>query len=247
LRFQQTALSGLTADSGSGTPESFANACKKIEIWGEQATEDSCGLHDIQSVFRLALQQYVGDGGLEARNAIQLLRTIFSFYKELKGRWSKAVKAIWKKTVGDESMPIDVFNTTKEIPQDLLKAMQEPPIKRWWKIAVLACKAQRYLPFFVKMAKRVRNMTTSKEKENTIASNHLLLASSDWIVADVMLIASLSQLFLNNHMKWYQGVDPNIGRPGFLTFHRAVRYFLMLEDLLEAERSWETHELFNEF
>ncbi len=149
----------------------------------------------------MALQQYVGDGGLEARNAIQLLHTIFSFYKELKGRWSKAVKAIWKKTVGDESMPIDVFNTTKEIPQDLLKAMQEPLIIRWWTIAVLACKERRYLPFFIKMAIGVRNMTTTKEKENTIASNLLWLASSDWIVADVMLIASLSQLFLNKHMK----------------------------------------------
>jgi hypothetical protein len=52
----------------------------------------------------------------------------------------------------------------------------------------------------------------TKEKENRIMSNILALASSDWIVADVMLIASLSKLFLNNHMKWYQGVaDPNIG------------------------------------
>jgi hypothetical protein len=97
------------------------------------------------------------------------------------------------------------------------------------------------------MAKGVRNMTTTKEKENTITSNLLSLASLAWIVADVMLIASLSKLFLNNHMKWYQGVDTNIGRPGFLAFHRAVRYFLMLEDLREAERSWETHGLFQLF
>jgi hypothetical protein len=244
-------LSGLTADSGSGTPESFANACKKIEIWGERATEDSCGLHDLQSVFRLALQQYVGEGGLDARNAIQLLHTIFSFYKELKGRWSKAAKAVWKKQRGDEQgddtiMLEDAF-AVDEIPRDLLKAMQEPLITRWWTIAVLAVKAQRYLPFFIKMAKGVRNMTTTKEKENTIASNLLSLAASAWIVADVMLIASLSKLFLNNHMKWYQGVDPNIGQPGFLAFHRAVRYFLMLEDLEAAESSWETHGLFQLF
>jgi hypothetical protein len=50
-----TNLSDLTAGSGSGTPESFANVYK-IEIWGERATEDSCGLHDLQSIFRLALQ-----------------------------------------------------------------------------------------------------------------------------------------------------------------------------------------------
>jgi hypothetical protein len=45
-------------------------------------------------------------------------------------------------------------------------------------------------------------------------------------------------------MKWYQGVDPNIGQPSFLAFHCAVHYFLMLEDLEEAESSWETHGLF---
>jgi hypothetical protein len=67
-------LSGLTADSGSGTPESFTNACKKIEIWGERVTEDSCGLHNLQSVFRLAVQQYIGEGGLkQAQNAIHFL------------------------------------------------------------------------------------------------------------------------------------------------------------------------------
>ena len=239
-------LNSLTADSGSGTPESFAGSCRKIHIWGERATEDSCGLHDLQSVFRLALQQYVGEGGLESRNAIQLLHTIYSFYKELKGRWTKAVRAVWKKVYGEE-MPDDALDAVEDIPKDLLKAMQEPLITRWWTIAVLACKARRYLVFFVKMAKGVRNMTTTKEKENTIASNLLSLASSEWIVADVMLIASLSKLFLNNHMKWYQGADPNIGRPGFLVFHRAVRYFLQLEDLQDAERSWETHELFREF
>jgi hypothetical protein len=97
------------------------------------------------------------------------------------------------------------------------------------------------------MAKGIRNMTTTKAKGNTIVLNLLLLASSNWILADVMLIASLSQPFLNNHMKWYQGLDPNISRLGFLAFHGAVQYFLMLEDLLEAERSWETHKLFDEF
>jgi hypothetical protein len=218
-------------------------AFKKIDIWHATATADSCGLHDLQSVFRLALQQHVGDGGLETRNATQLLHATFSFYEEMNGRWSKAVKAIWKKLHGDET-----FDSLKGMPKDLLKATQEPLITRWWTTATLALKARRHLPFFVKMAKAVQNSMTTKLKENTIASNLLSLASLDWIVADVMLVASLSELFLlNNHMKWCQGADPNIGRPGFLAFHRAVRRFLQLEDSQEAERSWETHELFHEF
>jgi hypothetical protein len=119
-----TELSGLVAGSGSGTPESFANACKKIEIWGEQATEDSCGLHDLQSLFRLALQQYVGDGGLEARNVIQLLHTIFSFYKEVRMKLlgvtkNKKVLTWWMMDQQDKSEGTTVgrrnFSTSSEL------------------------------------------------------------------------------------------------------------------------------------
>jgi hypothetical protein len=70
-------INGSTSDSGAGTPESYANACAKIGIWHLQGIADSCGLHDLQSVFRLAMQQFVGEGGLDARNAIQLLHTVF--------------------------------------------------------------------------------------------------------------------------------------------------------------------------
>jgi hypothetical protein len=75
-----------------------------------------------------------------------------------------------EKNQGDKIMPEDIFDaTTKDILRDLLKAMQEQLITRWWMIAVLATKAQRDLPFFIKMVKLVRNMMTTKEKENMIA------------------------------------------------------------------------------
>jgi hypothetical protein len=79
-------LHGSTSDSGAGTPESYANACAKIGIWHALGMSDSCGLLDIQSVFRLSMQQSVGEGGLDARNAIQLLHTVFSLYLVLKSR-----------------------------------------------------------------------------------------------------------------------------------------------------------------
>jgi hypothetical protein len=46
----------------------------------------------------------------------------------------------------------------------------------------------------------------------------LSLASSEWIVADVYFISGIAKGWLNPHMKWYQGTDSNIGRPGFLSF-----------------------------
>jgi hypothetical protein len=64
--------------------------------------------------------------------------------------------------------------------------------------------------------------TKTDQKENIITSNLLSLASFDWIVADIQLIAGVAESWLNPHMRWYQGSDPNIGLTGFLSFHRQV-------------------------
>jgi hypothetical protein len=71
-------LRGSTSDSGAGTPESWLKALEKEGLWEDVSMEDSCGIHDLQSVFHLAMQHFVGEGNLEKRNAIQLLHTIAS-------------------------------------------------------------------------------------------------------------------------------------------------------------------------
>jgi hypothetical protein len=48
-------------------------------------------------------------------------------------------------------------------------------------------------------------------------------------------------------MRWYQGSDPNVGIPGFLSFHRQIGYFLMLEDLKKIEVSWREMDKFAPF
>jgi hypothetical protein len=65
----------------------------------------------------------------------------------------------------------ETFDVVEDAPKDLLQATQEPLlITRWWTIAILAVKCRRHLPFFIKMAKGVRNRITTKQKENMIAS-----------------------------------------------------------------------------
>jgi hypothetical protein len=105
----------------------------------------------------------------------------------------------------------------------------------------------KYLDFFLLMAKACCNMTKTDQKDNIIASNLLSLASSDWIVADIYLIAGVAKSWLNPHMRWYQGSDRHIGTPWFLCFHRQVRYFLMLEDLKKIEESWREMDEFAAF
>jgi hypothetical protein len=91
---------------------------------------------------------------------------------------------------------------------------------------------------FLLMAKACCNVTKIDQKENIRASNLLSLASSDWIIANIYLIAGVAKSWLNLLMWWYQGLDLNVGTPGFLFFYRQVQYFLMLEDLEKIEDSW---------
>jgi hypothetical protein len=55
-------FSGTTVDSGAGTPESMATSLDKVDLWDEDAMEDSCGLHDLQSIIRLPIKAYIGKG-----------------------------------------------------------------------------------------------------------------------------------------------------------------------------------------
>jgi hypothetical protein len=90
-------------------------------------------------------------------------------------------------------------------------------------------------------------MTNTDQKENIIASNLLSLASSEWIVANTYFIAGIAKSWLNPHMKWYQGTDPNIGEPGFLPFHQSVRFFLMTQDIDDICSNWRTNKFFVKF
>jgi hypothetical protein len=207
---------------------------------------DSCGAHGIQSVFRLAMIQFVGEGGLDSRNAIQLLHTVFSLYLVLKSRWKRVVGLVWKKIHANKQMPDNLLDSI-EAPKALVKAMQEPLVTRWWTIGSLAILTTKHLDFFLLLAKGVCSITNTDVQENIIASNLLSLASSEWIVADAYFIAGIAKDWLNWHMKWYQGTDANIGRPGFLSFHRSVRYFLMVDDVDQIRRDWKTKEVFEKF
>ena len=148
-------INGSTRNSGAGTPESYANACTKVGIWHKQGMSDSCGAHDIQSVFRLAMIQFVGEGGLDSRNAIQLLHTVFSLYLVLKSRWKRVVGLVWKKIHANEQMPDDLLDSI-EAPKDLVKAMQEPLVTRWWTIGSLAILTTKHLALFLLLTKGVR-------------------------------------------------------------------------------------------
>jgi hypothetical protein len=189
---------------------------------------------------------FVGEGGFDSRNTIQLIHTVFFSLPCLEIQVEESGRVSMEEMHANEQMPVDLLDSV-EAPKDLVKAMQEPLVTRWWTIGNLAILTTKHLDFFLLLAKGVCNITNTDVREDKIASNLLSLASSEWIVADVHFIAGIAKDWLNPHMKWYQDIDANIGRPGFLSFHRSVRYFLMVDHVGRIRRDWKTNKVFENF
>ena len=157
-----------------------------MKIYSQYAEDHSCGIHDIQSVFRLATQHCIGEGGLDAENAIQLLHTLYSMFLQNRSYWSELVSEIYNKLESDEE------GIQKEIPKDLCKAVQEPLITRWWTQSVLASLYTKYSKVYNATAQATVNSTTTAEKTNKISSNLMRMADDNWIVADVFFLSGVS-------------------------------------------------------
>jgi hypothetical protein len=114
FRRNNSTIDGATVDSGQGTPESFRAACSKLNICSIDCAFDSCGIHDIQSVFRLPMLYCVGEGGLNNNNAVQFLHTLFSLFDESRSYWKDIVQSLFEEVYDEEI-----------IPKELLLAMQE--------------------------------------------------------------------------------------------------------------------------
>jgi hypothetical protein len=208
---------------------------------------DSCALHDIQSVLGWRCNStWVKEDWMQEMLSDCYI-PFFSLYHELQPRWKRIVKLVWEKThETQEEMPADFINSI-EAPKDLLKVMQEALVTCWWTIGSLAILTAKHLQFFMLLAKGICNMTKTIKKDKVVTSNLLLLASSEWIVGDVFFIAAIAKSWLNPHMKFFQGPDPNVGEPGFLSYHPQVHFFLMMEDINRMKRNWRGHKAFSKF
>ena len=109
--------------------------------------------------------------------------------------WKRVVGLVWKKIHANEQMLDDLLDSI-EAPKDLVKAIQELLVTRWWTIGSLAILTTKHLDFFLLLAKGVCNITNTDVRENIIASNLLSLASTEWIVADVYFTAGIAKDWL---------------------------------------------------
>lgn len=244
-------LLSLGRDSGGGTSETtlsaiFEQGANYFDATSNtDASPESCGLHDIQSIVRLPLTTYIGKGGLGKNDAPQYLHTLYSVQKYLRteGKWTAIAKSVYKEVRASQNLP------PADLPKELGKALQQPIVTRWWTVGNAAHTVAKNLDFFILLAKKVAVRFVSGTKIRTAADN-LTALSNYWNIADVLLIDNIFSLLINVHMKWYQRSDALLGKkytPGFLSLHRTTRALLMLIQLKKMKCNWKNLPEFQTF
>lgn len=220
-------LAGVTCDSGAGTPESLRDALCEQGLLMDDAFAESCGLHDLMSCFRLPVETYIGTGGIDKRNGIQIIHQVWDLFKHFRrwegSTWTNLCERLWT----------DVYGDTR--PQSelkwLIKNIQEPLLTRWWTIGQVAAFLLKFWDIIIRVAWCVRNDTGTKDAENKIAQGMISMMGEKALKFQVAFLAQFCVYWLNPHMRFYQGEDIFVKKPGFLCFHRAVRYFIMASEI----------------
>jgi len=220
---------GFTADSGGGgTGKSVGSTLQALYL----VTDDGlvligyCSLHCLQVCLKNPCEQIIGTGGIDKRNAIQMIHATFDLQEIVE-------MPTWRKHFQEASakLVIEIKGKTGEVVQKL----QAPILTRWWTVG----EAAKFIGNNIELLKEVTlkclkmKRVERDEKMYKIASRLYSLLMEDTIVSDLKLVYCYNCYFVNPHFDWMQKGDDRIGgMPGFLGRHMLVRYFLMRSDLL---------------
>jgi hypothetical protein len=92
----------------------------------------------------------------------------------------------------------------------------------------------------------VRNDSSSEFSENKIAQNMMVsMMNEKALKFQVWFSCGLCQFWPAPNMEWYQGKDIFVRKTGFLSFHRTVRYFIMIWQIDFLLENWSTNRWFS--
>ena len=230
--------SGATTDSGGGgTGKSLGAEMMKQGLCKNDGSYllGYCCLHTLQLTLSNSIQNRIGVGKLENRNAMQLIHSIYDLQAAIE-------IDLWKKLY---------FKAAEEIGETVIKfkKIAAPIVTRWWTVGAAATDFLEKFPIFIQLCKNIRNVYTSENARNKIASSILSLSKEPVIISDVNLISCYHNAFLDKNFAWLQKGDKEIGNsPGFLGRHMLARYYLMnlqLKKLMNC--GWKTVEEMKKF
>jgi hypothetical protein len=215
-------LQGQTSDSGGGgTIEPLEWKLFEADLVDVDYLVASCTIHNLMTSLTNPVTNLLGVGGLSERTTLQVCHCVYDLQKHYGlETFAKFGEKAWHKLYPGVAFP-----------EVLGKTLQEPVMSRWWTVAVASDILVTYWEFFKHVAGAVVSMTKTDQADNKIASGLYSLLGEDMLYSDTCLLADFHKDFLNLHLKFYQGTDPETDLPGYLIRHVYSRYFVMKKQL----------------
>jgi hypothetical protein len=220
---------GQTTDSGGGgVLHSLRRELEKRSLCNNIYFVAPCTLHGMNLIFANGVKASFGEGGLECRNVMQLLHSLY----DLVGRYEKGEAALmWEDVNGEQP------------PNKISKAV----LTRWWWVNVAAQHLKDNWEAWKAMARAGLNATTASTAAGKIASTILSLMAEEKIKLDLYFIVAFSKAYFVKHMQWLQKRDERAKGHGYVSRHMPVRTYLITSELHDLSNSWESHALFKDF
>lgn len=91
---------GFTSDSGGGgTRDGLMKYLKEFDIIGDNGLVGTCSLHCLQLLLSNPCLAYIGKGGIERRNALQLIHAVFDLQDTVgTDEWRSIIRTVEKQT-----------------------------------------------------------------------------------------------------------------------------------------------------
>jgi hypothetical protein len=248
-------LSGQTTDSGGGgVLDGLAAALSTRGLCNPGYLVASCSLHNLQLTIAKPIKETMGEGGLDKRNVLQLLHSVYDLQDSLSHDvWKLIIKEAQEflmlyagednqyngNTNGDISFAskwnkVKAFRRFPTVCNDssvnkTARKFQAPVLTRWWTVGEAAVIVYDSFLLLLKVTQSIIN--SSSGKPNKIASGLQPLLLEPEIYSDLTLITCYHIAYVVPHFGWMQAETDLSGVPGFQAHNTLARYFLLQQDL----------------
>jgi hypothetical protein len=262
-------IQGQTTDSGGGgVLVGLANALQEKNLCRPRYLFTSCSLHNLQLSVANPIKEVIGEGGLEKKNAMQLLHSVYDLQASMplevwKTQVDNAVDFL--QSYGGPNTPyIGITNGDRQFADKWEKAktfrtftatmtdkelrkikctIQAPVLTRWWTVGECAQVVWPAYLLLLRICQQVINSHPTSAKPNKIASGLQPLMLEAEIFTDLSMIHCFHSFYVSPHFDWMQSATDLTALPGFQAHNTLGRYFLLVQDLNDCL----VHPLFEEF
>ena len=234
----------------------------------------NCCLHAQSKALQNAVEEIFGEGGLGIVSFMQLLHTCWSLQESLgeafKETWVKINPSIplpymtdvygapwWGEDQEQERRDQESEEQKSEsqgssIDTSDVGTVQKPLITRWWHVNICAAQILRSLLGWINIFSYCFRMSSSREKQelHTISKNGYALTTNKKLRSDLIFFCAFNKAYWAKNTKWMHRIDEQTKLHGHSAHHVPYRVCLMhkgLDDLMQAEDGWRTHDDFAYF